>query len=146
MRARLLIASLVLHAGFCSGTELQPFNSDGCSQFPDGTADNNKLWLDCCLAHDAAYWAGGTALQREQADVQLERCVASKGQVHIAQLMLLGVRMGGFAFWPTSFRWGYGWPYLRGYQALTAQEKQKIRAGWPSDIAQPAYLELPISE
>ena len=27
--------------------------------------------------------------------------------------------------WPTRFRWGYGWPYFRGYKTLTAAEEQR---------------------
>jgi hypothetical protein len=40
--------------------------------------------------------------------------------------MLNGVRVGGTPYLPTSFRWGYGWPYLRGYKVLTAQEKKQV--------------------
>ena len=37
--------------------------------------------------------------------------------------MLGGVRVGGSPYWPTQFRWGYGWPYPRGYQALSPDER-----------------------
>ena len=40
--------------------------------------------------------------------------------------MLTGVRVGGTPRLPTKFRWGYGWPYLRGYKAVTPEEKEKI--------------------
>lgn len=29
--------------------------------------------------------------------------------------MLSGVRVGGSPYWPTKFRWGYGWSYPHGY-------------------------------
>lgn len=146
MRATLLIASVILHASVSHGTELKPFTTDGCSRFPEGTVSQQALWLDCCLAHDAAYWAGGTAQQREEADIELKRCVANKGEQQIAQLMLLGVRMGGSAFWPTAFRWGYGWPYLRGYQELDAMERQAIKHDWPVGVAMPAYLQQDLQQ
>ena len=40
--------------------------------------------------------------------------------------MLAGVRVGGSPYFPTSFRWGYGWSYPRWYQALTDEEKMQI--------------------
>ena len=36
--------------------------------------------------------------------------------------MLTGVRIGGSPYFPTSYRWGYGWPYPRGYQDLSEDE------------------------
>jgi hypothetical protein len=106
--------------------ELKPFASDGCSAFPNGTLGQRELWLQCCRAHDLAYWQGGTYLQREQADSTLEHCVASVGEPVIAALMLAGVRVGGSPLWPTQFRWGYGWPYPRWYEPLTEKEKQQV--------------------
>jgi len=36
--------------------------------------------------------------------------------------MFVGVRVGGTPYLPISFRWGYGWPYLRrdGESKITA--------------------------
>ncbi|GMG87680.1 hypothetical protein MNKW57_20010 [Biformimicrobium ophioploci] len=119
--------------------EIKPFTSDGCSAFPDGTLEQKELWLDCCRAHDYAYWKGGTFRQRLEADEALEACVAQTGEEEIALLMLAGVRVGGTPFLPTEFRWGYGWPFLRGYKALTQEELEairrseaEIRTGWMS--------------
>ncbi|MFI2812149.1 MULTISPECIES: FAD-binding oxidoreductase [Microbulbifer] len=111
-----------------ASTEIAPFTSDGCSLFPDGTHEAETLWLDCCRAHDLAYWRGGTYRERLEADRELEACVADAGEPEIAGLMLAGVRVGGSPFLPTSFRWGYGWPYLRGYEALSEEELSAIRA------------------
>jgi hypothetical protein len=44
----------------------------------------------------------------------------------IATLMLAGVRVGGTPYIPTKFRWGYGWPYFRGYKLVVAEEQRKI--------------------
>ena len=40
--------------------------------------------------------------------------------------MYHGVRAGGGAWWPTRYRWAYGWPYGRGYAPLTEDELQRI--------------------
>ncbi len=105
---------------------LQPFISDGCSSFPDGTFEQNQLWLKCCRAHDFAYWKGGTYQQRIDADLALQECVAQIGKEEIALLMLAGVRVGGTPFLPTAFRWGYGWPYPRFYGPLSEEELRQI--------------------
>ena len=104
------------------GTELNPFTTDGCSAFPDGRLDQQSLWIECCIRHDLAYWKGGTYSERLEADQALEKCVAQVGEPEIAQLMLAGVRVGGSPYFPTTYRWGYGWPYPRGYKALSKDE------------------------
>lgn len=124
LRTLSIIALLALSSG--AAAELQPFASDGCSSFPDGTLSQRQLWLDCCTAHDLAYWKGGTEEQRLAADQELERCVSQVGEPEIAALMLAGVRVGGSPFLPTSFRWGYGWPFPRGYAPLTEDEQALI--------------------
>lgn len=106
---------------------IKPFASDGCSAFPNGTLQHQQLWLACCTAHDYAYWQGGTYDERLAADNALKQCVAAVGEKQIADIMLAGVRVGGTPFLPTRFRWGYGWPYPRGYKALSEQEKQQIQ-------------------
>jgi len=107
---------------------ISPFSTDGCSMFPDGTLEDKTLWQKCCVEHDKRYWRGGTYDERKAADGQLKQCVASVGKPKIAALMLAGVRMGGSPYWPTPFRWGYGWPYMRGYKALTKAELAAVEA------------------
>ncbi len=109
-----------------SAENIKPFTSDGCSAFPDGTFEQKKLWLSCCTAHDYSYWQGGTYDERLIADKQLRDCVSKVGEPQIASLMLAGVRVGGSPYFPTSFRWGYGWSYPRFYKVLTAAEKMQI--------------------
>ena len=106
--------------------EIKPFTSDGCSAFPDGTFEQQQLWLDCCTAHDKAYWRGGTYQQRLDADLALKQCVAKVGEPLISELMLAGVRVGGSPYWPTKFRWGYGWPYFHGYTDTPTTGKDDI--------------------
>lgn len=107
---------------------LAPFATDGCSDFPDGTREHKDLWRKCCIAHDVKYWAGGTVEERMQADMDLRECVKSVGQTGTSDVMLIGVRFFGTPWLPTSYRWGYGWPYTHGYKALTPEEKTRVEA------------------
>lgn len=106
---------------------LAPFTSDGCSAFPDGTFKQEQLWLLCCQRHDFDYWKGGTYQQRLHSDIKLKQCVTQVGEPEIALLMLSGVRVGGTPYLPTSFRWGYGWPYPKGYSELTVNELAQVK-------------------
>ena len=83
--------------------DLKAFVSDGCSAFPEGTAEHQRLWLHCCTDHDYAYWQGGTYKARLAADLALRQCVAAVGEKDVALLMLAGVRVGGSAFSPPRF-------------------------------------------
>ncbi len=125
---RLLPILVALCAVHLEAAEPRPFTSDGCSAFPDGTFEQQELWLFCCHAHDLAYWKGGTYAERKQADLELQQCVASVGEPEIAALMLAGVRVGGTPYLPTQFRWGYGWPYPRGYKPVTDEERKQLEA------------------
>jgi len=116
--------------------ELTPFKSDGCSIFPDGTIAVKDLWLDCCIEHDKAYWQGGTYKEKVTADENLKRCVINIGEPKIAALMKAGVDVGGSAYLPTPFRWGYGWGYSRGYKPLTAIELEKINSELMKEASQ----------
>jgi len=122
--AILLMSSIYAHA-----EALRPFSSDGCSLFSDGTAADRTMWCECCLEHDMAYWQGGTKEQRRLADSRLRSCVARKsGSAELAQTMYLGVTVGGSPYFPAWYRWGYGWPYGRGYKALTPVESRLVAA------------------
>ena len=74
--------------------------------WPDGN------WVDCCVEHDIAYWCGGTSEDRCRADRTLEQCVTVKRGAFLATVMYIGTRLGGPAWLPTPFRWGYGWDWL----------------------------------
>jgi hypothetical protein len=123
----LIISLTAAITGSLYADDIKPFTSDGCSVFPDGTLKHRDLWLKCCTAHDYAYWKGGTYQERLDADIELKRCVSTVGEEEIAKVMLAGVRVGGSPFFPTTFRWGYGWTYPRLYGALTEEELEKIR-------------------
>lgn len=108
---------------------LQPFTTDGCSRFPDRSPIGKADWCHCCVAHDLAYWRGGTAAQRLQADLDLKACVLqASGDNTLATLMFNGVRIGGGPEFDTPYRWGYGWPQGRGYAPLTPDEDARATA------------------
>jgi len=91
----------------------RPFTTDACSLFPDGD------WADCCIAHDIAYWCGGSFASRRAADRRLRACVAARhggcGGRTLGALMEAGVFFGGSPWLPTPWRWGYGHRYPAGY-------------------------------
>ncbi len=123
----LLFAMLLFSCGHTKHI-LKPFHSDGCSLFPDQNIITQKDWNDCCVEHDIAYWHGGTKAQRATADSLLRVCVLRKaGSKKLADLMYKGVRLGGSPYFPTWYRWGYGWNYMRGYAPLTKKELQLVQ-------------------
>lgn len=107
--------------------ELQPFTTDGCSMFPDRSRTQGKDWSCCCVAHDLAYWRGGSWAERVLADEALRQCVIERtGDRPLADLMHAGVRAGGTPHLPTSFRWAYGWGRTgRTYEPLTEEERER---------------------
>ena len=132
-RAPWLLLVAVFWLGACTGFRppntpgLAPFTSDGCSLFPDGPRTDRDRWCECCQTHDLAYWQGGSEEQREQADAALRDCVLLRtGDSQLAATMHAGVRAGGHPVFPSGFRWGYGWPYGRGYEPLSNDEKRQV--------------------
>lgn len=133
-----LALAAVLALSACAAPQrLRDFKSDACSLFPEGDAEQPLRWCDCCLLHDQAYWQGGNAEQRLRADADLRACVLARtGRPWFSRLMYAGVRLGGTPLLPSGFRWGYGWPYGRGYQSLSAAEQRQAdenRAAHPAD-------------
>jgi len=64
------------------------------------------------VEHDIAYWCGGTFSDRVDADRTLAQCVKRQtGSGTLATSMRVGVFLFGGQLFPTSSRWGYGWPY-----------------------------------
>ncbi|MFK8027638.1 MAG: hypothetical protein AB8C40_06210 [Gammaproteobacteria bacterium] len=124
----LLFVLVTLVTACSSDSGLSPFTSDGCSLFPDASLITNKDWCECCVEHDIAYWKGGTEQQRERVDTALMRCVYKKTNDHVlANVMFEGVRFGGSPYFYNWYRWGYGWPYDRKYQALTEDEENQAQ-------------------
>lgn len=131
-RTEAFMAALVLCMLFCYGCAsqetLRPFSTDGCSLFPDRSLIGNADWCQCCVAHDLAYWRGGTSEARLQADQALAACVLRvTGNKSMADLMYAGVRAGGGPQSYAPYRWGYGWPLGRPYRELTPEEEAMAR-------------------
>jgi len=123
----LLICFICLSACKNDEVKLADFTSDGCSLFVDGTFEDPELWKECCLKHDIAYWQGGTKEEREAADIAFRECVQKKtGNAELAELMYQAVRTGGEPYYPTWYRWGYGWPIGRGYKSLSKSEMLQV--------------------
>ena len=134
MRIHVFISSILYMAfiafsSSCTSQKiLKPFSSDGCSLFPDQSLINEDDWYDCCAEHDIAYWQGGTKEERTQADKLFKECILKRTQDKtLANLMYVGVRFGGSPYFPTWYRWGYGWNYQRGYAPLTPEEREMVR-------------------
>jgi len=125
-----LILCFFLPVSAAFAETIKPFRSDGCSSFPDGTIKEKALWLECCVLHDKDYWQGGTKQQRLKADIKLKQCVSSVGKPIIAKLMLTGVRVGGSPYWPTAYRWGYGWEFPKAYGELSKKEILQVQKQW----------------
>ncbi len=79
------------------------------------------------MAHDLAYWQGGSYEQRLAADIELKLCVTRLGEPVLGKLMLAGVRLGGSPYLPSTFRWGYGWSFPRSYAPLSQAELVMVR-------------------
>ncbi len=122
-----VLALATLLFGAVCQADMKAFSSDGCSAFPNGSLEDKKAWLRCCVVHDYDYWQGGDYQQRLQADEKLEQCVVEVGEPELAVLMLVGVRVGGTPFLPTTFRWGYGWLQPRFYTPLSEAEQQLVK-------------------
>ena len=125
------VGTALLASCVSNPSSLKPFRSDGCSGFPDGTLRDPSLWREHCVTHDLAYWQGGTADQRLAADRTLRRSLAGEGHPIVAEIAYLGVRIGGAPWLPTSWRWGYGWPYPHGYKPLTPEERYEVQSKVP---------------
>jgi len=93
------------------------FTSDGCSMVPDGT------WVEGCVEHDIAYWCGGDAEQRRDADRGFRECVTEARSACLGEVMYLGVRVGGIPWQPFPWRWAYGWDGIHGYDDVVAEER-----------------------
>ena len=125
-----LAAGRLRHAGPHSPTTLRPFSTDGCSLFPDRSADGKKDWHCCCVQHDRRYWRGGPASLRLQADEELRACVATTtGDMGLARVMYAGVRVGGSSPLADELSLGLWLGLWAGHAPLTEGE-QRRRIGW----------------
>lgn len=128
------VMSLVSCASSPNAAPPHPFTSDGCSSSPNGPPDDPEKWRDFCRVHDYRYWRGGKLSERLEADRELATSMEAAGNPFMGRVYFVGVRLGGSPWWPTPWRWGYGWNYPYGYRALTDDEKEaldELQAGPP---------------
>lgn len=122
----LIILILIMSSAWAESERIRPFESDGCSKWPEGSRNHPLAWEKCCFVHDLSYWMGGPKGERHKADKQLKQCVKASGHRFNAFLMYLGVRAGGLPSFPTSYRWAYGWMDKRWYRALSKAERAQV--------------------
>lgn len=139
VRVSLALVCWFLMAVPAAADTLKPFATDGCSMWIDGPPGSPNLWRHCCVAHDLAYWIGGSEAQRKQADETMKLCIRQAQQPMIASHTYNSVRMGGGPYWPSSYRWGYGWHYLngiwpRGYKTPSPSEQAQINRLMPAAV------------
>jgi hypothetical protein len=96
--ALLLTASVArADTGTLSHLSVHPFQTDGCTLFPQGD------YLACCVEHDYEYWEAQSWSDLVKADTRLFGCVWHRRRVvdkPAAALMWIGVKFG----WITRFR------------------------------------------
>jgi hypothetical protein len=103
--------------------QLQPFVTDYCTMFSNGTFEKPDLWKHCCLDHDIRYWYGGTEINMDQADLNLKSCVEKVAGTSWATLIYSGVRAGHYSPIKNVHKWSWGWETNRGDKELNANEK-----------------------
>ncbi len=132
-----IAGALLVLSGCASTPALAPFTTDGCSLFPDRAAIGQADWCGCCVAHDLAYWRGGSAAARLESDRVFRECVrAASRSPALAGTMYGAVRAGGVPWLPSPFRWGYGWGYGRLYRTLSLDEDAQaasLQAAWMAE-------------
>ena len=82
--------------------------SDGCTDSPD-----SGWWgvhRECCLAHDRAYYFGGSKALRLKRDLEFYACLRAHDMpMPVALLYYRGVRIGGHPMFRRSgVSWGFG--------------------------------------
>lgn len=116
-------------------TKPDPFVTDYCTSYPEGTRERPGLWKHCCEEHDLFFWAGGSLEDRNATDLRLKSCVEATGEVLQARLMYLAVAIGGRS--PIRFKtkqWGNAYPQRQRYLALTEEETLELLHGLSTQV------------
>jgi hypothetical protein len=118
---------------------LEPFTTDYCTSYPEGTKNRPDLWKHCCLIHDLYFWAGGSEADRDAADWDLKLCVEETGKKKIAKLIYWAVRAGSRS--PVKLpgkKWNNGWPERSYYQELSREDIHSIEQSLTSSEVVPS--------
>jgi hypothetical protein len=128
LKAILIVQAIVINfTAFAAQDKLVPFQTDYCTSFPEGTTGNPSAWKNCCLRHDMNFWAGGDKSDRDEADLNLKKCVEDKGYPKIAWVIYQAVRLGSYS--PIKFenkKWNFGWSGRPELQKLTSSDIDQI--------------------
>jgi hypothetical protein len=127
----ILIVMFLLHLkpAFANDVKLEPFVTDYCTNYPEGTKEEPDLWKHCCLMHDLYFWAGGSKEDRSNADMELKECIEVTGATQIARLVYLAVRAGSYS--PIKYpdkKWSNGWSERPEFLPLSSEELQLIES------------------
>lgn len=120
---------------------LQPFETDYCTMFVDGTPQKPSLWKHCCFEHDLRYWFGGNSFDLDFADEALRQCVQSAAGNLWANLIYKGVREGHKSPVRHRYHWSWGWSPARADTPLTPFEKALIRQELGALPLDPNYIQ-----
>ena len=119
-------------------SEINPFSTDGCSDFMDGpVTEKGYEWLHCCEQHDVSYWSGlGGESAHDQADLELKQCVVDAGYPTYANLIYSAVIAARpfNTYTNVSFRWGYGWPFELDHSPLVQAQIDSVKKMSPSVV------------
>lgn len=127
MRGLLLIFIFIISGNTFANDTLLEFETDYCTNYPEGTKERPDLWKHCCLMHDMFFWAGGNKNNRDEADRELRSCIELTGAKKIARVMYAAVRLGSYS--PIKYsnkKWNFGWPNRPTHQSLTSLDIDSI--------------------
>lgn len=130
MKSALIIAFLLVSfSSFASEEKISKFETDYCTNYPEGTKENPDQWKHCCLIHDMFFWAGGNKQNRYDADLDLRSCIEKTGAVKQARIMYYAVRAGSHSpiKYP-KYKWNNGWSERPTFQTLTSEDISQINA------------------
>ncbi len=126
---KFILFILFLTSNHVFAESLTRFQTDYCTNYPEGTPSQPNLWKNCCLMHDLFFWAGGTKNEREETDHGLFNCVLNTGSPVNARIIYYGVRFGSMS--PIKYpdkKWNNGWRSRPDFQALTMKDVEKIES------------------
>lgn len=135
---KFVLTILILIQNFSSladTSSLNVFETDYCTNYPEGPAAKPDLWKHCCLIHDMYFWAGGNKDDRNNADLELKACIEQTGSPEQARIMYLAVRAGSYS--PIKYpkrKWGNGWIDRASHKRLSTEEtliiEQDLHSGY----------------
>lgn len=127
MKILFIFLALTAFSSWGSSDELGPFETDYCTNFPEGTSKAPELWKHCCLMHDMFFWAGGGREDRDKVDLKLRSCIEATGEMNIAKLMYWTVRITSYS--PIKYskkKWNHGWQGRPESQVLSELDIDQI--------------------